>query len=125
MRMGTWRECLGRIQLNSPCSSKASTTVAKQKVWKLVEDEIAGIPILVYHDPENYASSVYRRTVGDSVLVFGEGVKGAMARDIGGSVWNLLTGAGSEGRSLVPVPHLNIYWYAWADFYPDAELYKH
>ncbi len=98
---------------------------AKQKVWKLVEDEIAGIPILVYHDPENYASSVYKRTVGDSVLVFGEGVKGAMARDIGGSVWNLLTGAGSEGRSLVPVPHLNIYWYAWADFYPDAELYKH
>jgi hypothetical protein len=96
----------------------------KQKeVWKLVEDEIGGVPILVYHDPDNFTSAVYRRTLGKKVLTFPPTAQGYLARDSEGNVWNLLTGSGADAQQLEPVPHLNIYWFAWTDFYPDAALF--
>jgi hypothetical protein len=35
-----------------------------------------------------------------------------------------LTGEGPDGYMLTPIPHMAIYWFAWADFYPETLLYE-
>ena len=44
--------------------------------------------------------------------------------DLAGNQWNLITGAGPDGRVLKPLPHTSAYWFAWADIYPDTALYQ-
>lgn len=91
--------------------------------WKLVSDTVGGTPIVVYHDPDNFTTSVYDRTVGDAVLSFASTAEGILAADTEGRRWNMLTGTGPDGARLTPIPHLNVYWFAWVDFYPNAALY--
>ena len=92
--------------------------------WRLIQDRIGDVPLLVYHDPDNFTSAVYHRVVDDLVIDFEGQEEGIWARDSDGNSWNLLTGNGPGGKKLKPIPHLNVYWFAWADFYPRATLYK-
>jgi len=91
--------------------------------WRLIQDAIGEVPVVVYHDPGNFSSTVYRRKVGENVIRFAGPAEGVMAIDTDRRSWNLLTGIGSDGAILEAVPHLNIYWFAWIDFYPEAILY--
>ena len=96
----------------------------KKDQWKLVRDEIDGTPVVVFHDPDLYATEVYSRKLSDgTVLEFAETVERFWAQDAEGRKWNLLTGQGPDGLNLSAVPHMGIYWFAWADFYPDTELF--
>ena len=95
----------------------------RKGAWHLVLDELEGVPLLVYHDPENFASAVYIRRDAERVLEFLPTVEGYFAEDADGVRWNLLNGTGPEGKRMEPVPHLNVYWFAWVDFYPETELY--
>jgi hypothetical protein len=92
--------------------------------WKLIQDTIGETPVLVYHDPNNYTSAVYDRRIGEKTIQFKENTVGISAVDNSGQRWNMLTGTGPEDKSLRAIPHLNIYWFAWVDFYPTAELYQ-
>jgi hypothetical protein len=97
----------------------------KKGEWRLVQDQIGDVPVLVFHDPENYATAVYDRRLEDgSVLEFTENAQGYRAADATGGQWNLLTGEGSEDKTLTPLPHVGIYWFAWTDFYPETLLHK-
>ena len=49
---------------------------------------------------------------------------GMNASDTEGRSWSLITGRGPDNTLLEAVPHLNIYWFAWVDFYPEATLYE-
>ncbi len=43
-----------------------------------------------------------------------------------GNIWNVFgeaTSGPDEGAKLEPLLAFNAYWFAWADFYPDAEIY--
>lgn len=114
---------LGDHQKAYPLERKGWKTDKKGK-WRVIEDNIGEIPLVVYHDPDHFISSVFRRTVGDKVIKFSGIAEGIIATDTEGRSWNLVTGRGSDGAELEAVPHLNIYWFAWVDFYPDATLYE-
>ncbi|MGI9647583.1 MAG: DUF3179 domain-containing protein [Acidimicrobiia bacterium] len=68
----------------------------------------------------------FNRAVGDQVLTFTAVGDGAFVDDETGSVWDLngtaLTGP-LAGTQLEPVVHGNEFWFAWAAFNPEAEVY--
>ncbi len=115
---------VGSQQTAYPLKKKFWKTKKKGE-WRLVQDQIGDTPVLVFHDPENYASAVYDRRLEDGiVLEFAENAQGYRAADTTGGQWNLLTGEGSEDKMLTPLPHVGVYWFAWTDFYPEALLYE-
>lgn len=114
---------LERQQKAYPIRKKLWKTETKG-TWRLIQDRVGDVPLVVYHDPDNFTSAVYKRTVDDHVINFEPQAEGFWARDSDGNRWNLLTGAGPDGKKLEPIPHLNVYWFAWADFYPHATLYE-
>ena len=114
---------LGDKQKAYPLKRKGWKTEEKGK-WRVVEDNIGKIPVVVYHDPDHFTSSVFKRKVGEKVIRFSGVAEGMIANDTDGRSWNLVTGRGSDGTELEAVPHLNIYWFAWVDFYPGATLYE-
>jgi len=97
----------------------------KQKnTWNLVQDVISETPVVVYHNPDQYATGVWKRTLTDGkVLELAKVTDGHYAKDAEGGEWNLLTGKGPGDQQLESLPHMNIYWFAWADFYPETELH--
>lgn len=52
---------------------------------------------------------------------------GAFVDEETGSIWNLLGQATSgdlAGESLTPLTHSDHFWFSWAAFYPDTEIYE-
>lgn len=97
----------------------------KKNVWNLIQDNISDTQVVIYHNPDQYATGVWDRTLADGkVLEFAPITEGHYAKDNEGGEWNLLTGQGPDNQQLKSLPHMNIYWFAWADFYPKTELYS-
>lgn len=118
----------------------------------LINDEVDGVPLLIFHDKDSFATAVFARTVGDTVLTFevpkdarlqttsiGKVKKdarsetalaamdnrGYFARDNSGTQWNLITGKATVGeRKLMRLPAVNIYWFAWARYHPETSIYR-
>jgi hypothetical protein len=93
-----------------------------------VNDTLAGVPVVVARSEAAGASAVYGRELSGKVLEFEPRLVGGMLRDrTTGTTWNLLTGLGQggplAGKRLTAVPFVNVYWFAWADYYPDTEIY--
>jgi hypothetical protein len=89
-----------------------------------LQDDVADTPVLVFHDRETLASAVYvRRAEDGTVLTFPHPPQGHHITDGAGRTWNLLTGRGEGGAQLRQLPHVNAYWFAWADFHPDTDLF--
>lgn len=106
-----------------------------------IDDAVASTPVVVFYDqavtgignsanllaaPEVGASAVYRRSVNGRVLTF-TAIDSAQFRDNEtGSIWDF-TGRAVQGpmtgNQLVPIRHLDTYWYAWAAFYPGTSLF--
>ena len=62
---------------------------------RLIQDMIADIPILTYHDPRSYFTAVFDlRDAAGSSCEFSEPPEGKMSLDTDGVSWNLLTGQG-------------------------------
>lgn len=95
----------------------------KQSI-QLIQDDINGIPIVVYFDANTHATAVYDRRHNGQTLTFSSLIKNHMARDTHAQQWNMLTGQGPRNQSLVAIPHLRAYWFAWVDFYPQTHLYE-
>jgi len=96
---------------------------------KIITDRVAGKNLVVYRDPESEASAVFERQVEGQVLSFTPGPMWTLLEDsTTGSTWDIVTGtavAGPlEGKRLHRVPHHNIYWFAWVDFYPHTTLFQ-
>lgn len=94
----------------------------------IVNDHVAGQDLLIYREPESEASAVYVRQVDGKSLNFEPGKTWTLIEDTATrSKWNIVTGqavAGPlSGKRLQRIPHYNIYWFAWVDFYPNTSLY--
>ena len=84
------------------------------------------IPIVIFYDPDRYASGVYDLRVGEQTPITLENTtEGFLATDEKGGKWNMLTGAGPKRQQLQTIPHMQIYWFAWSDFYPETLLFEH
>lgn len=92
----------------------------------IIHDDIGNVPVLVFHDQNSGATTVYERTLDGLPLVF-EWSEGYFAVDSSETVWNLVTGFATEGKykgkQLERLPSINLYWFAWARFHPDTTIY--
>lgn len=97
--------------------------------FDLLQDEVAGRPIVVVADPEqNVSGRIFLRSDGESVLTF-QHAGGRLSRVVDeqtGTIWNLLEGVAVEGplsgHRLETIPSVPAYWFAWAAFYPGSQL---
>ena len=92
----------------------------------ILNDEIDGAPVLVFHDPQSSATAVFKRPLDGKPLTF-ESDKSYFAKDTTGTRWNLITGVASEGKfkgnTLERLPSFNVYWFAWARYHPETTIY--
>ncbi len=100
-----------------------------------VNIEINGEPTVVYYDSQTNTALAYSRSVGDEVLEFSvltEGevdgvVKRWLVDEATGSKWLPLNGQAwdgdYQGTRLEPAHAVNVFWFAWSDFYPETEIY--
>lgn len=86
-----------------------------------LNDNVGGVPLLIFHDKDSFATAVFARSLGDTVLTF-ESQNGYFVEDDTGTLWNLVTGE-SEGARLKRLPAVNIYWFAWARYHPETSIY--
>ena len=70
-------------------------------------------------------TGVYLREVNGQVLRFDAGVDGLFIDQQTSTTWDILGKALSgplEGTQLVPLPHHDTFWFAWAAFVPEISL---
>ncbi len=92
----------------------------------VVNDTLGSVPLLIFHDKTSFATTVYKRVVEGQPLTF-KHEDDYFAQDDSGTQWNLITGAATSGTyngtRLERVPAVNIYWFAWARYYPQTTIY--
>ena len=93
----------------------------------LIHDTINGVPLLIFHDKDLFATAVFNRTVDGKVENFIP--KGDyIVEDRPGRGWNLVTGKPKSSKQTVMrlerIPAVNIYWFAWARYYPKTTIYR-
>ncbi len=101
-----------------PLTQFAKTTI--------LNDKVNGVPLLIFHDKESFATSVFKRIVDNKVIIF-TSTEGHFATDNSKSEWNLITGTATsgkhKGKHLQRLPAVNIYWFAWARYYPETTIF--
>jgi len=93
----------------------------------LINDTLSGVPLLIFHDKDSFATAVFKRTVGDSARTFTP-QDSYFTRDNSGTRWNLITGEATAGKHkgarLERLPAVTIYWFAWARYHPETTIYR-
>lgn len=98
----------------------------------VVNDTVAGTPVVVVFQERNATGLVFSRRVGERVLTFmpvksGAGEPLTMRDEQTGSVWSGVEGValegGLKGRRLEPIPTTYAFWFAWKDYYPETSVY--
>ena len=93
----------------------------------ILNDTLGEVSLLVFHDRISFATAVFRRNVAGKVRTFS--LKDShFAEDNTGTGWNLITGEAVSGKDrgarLERLPAINIYWFAWARYYPETSIYR-
>ncbi len=71
--------------------------------------------------------AVYDRQVGDQLLTFSPNEDGSFSDAETGSTWDILGEAVAgplAGEKLTAILHFDHFWFAWAAFFPETELYS-
>jgi len=94
----------------------------------LINDRVGSTPVLLVHAAASETTTAFSRTLGARTLTFkASGAAGVLADNETGSQWNTYgecTSGSLRGQKLqriVPQPGL---WFAWAEFYPDTQVYS-
>lgn len=82
---------------------------------------------LVYRDPATHTTSAFAAHTAQGRVSFAPGFNaGVRPTDLTESRWDLVHGVALDGprtgQQLRRIPHLNVYWFAWADYHPRTEL---
>ena len=90
----------------------------------VVNDSLAGLPLLIYYDAESSTLTAFERRIGDTELTFRK-VQDGLTDDRTGSVWDPVTGRAVRGalagRRLNPVSGVISHLRAWRTFHPESE----
>ena len=119
------KELVVGVRINESYCAYPFTAFKKQSI---INDEVADVPVLTFHDLKSNATAVFRRTVKGQTLTF-EQARGYIVKDVTTeTTWNLITGMATEGKlkghTLERLPAMNIYWFAWARYHPETTVYK-
>ncbi len=97
---------------------------------RVVNDEAAGQKTVVYYQTESSTALAYGREVDGQELTFRLESSGGQEWLVDletGTRWLPFTGQAVEGPLLgssLPRRHaVNVFWFAWTDFYPETELF--
>lgn len=85
----------------------------------VVNDIVAGTSTVV-----TYWRGAVQAFLADRQTFSLESATNASMRDEAGGLWNMVTGEGPEGATLVPVKALPLYWFSWLDQRPNTEVYR-
>ena len=93
----------------------------------VINDMLGEVPLLIFHDKESFATAVFKRNVRKDLRTFSPQERYFVA-DNTGTRWNLITGATISGKDITArlkrLPAVNIYWFAWARYYPETTIYS-
>ncbi len=108
----------------------------------VVHDSFGGVELAIFHKAGLASAldssvisqgrdigtvAVYDRRVGDQLLTFSPGEDGSFSDAETGSTWDILGEAVAgplAGEKLTPILHFDHFWFAWAAFFPETELYS-
>ncbi len=97
---------------------------------RVVNDVVTGKPALVYFDPQTGTALAFHRVVDGRELSFDllEDEDGTyVVDDQTGTRWAPYTGQALQGelagRAMQRVHSVNVFWFAWTDFFPETEIY--
>ncbi|MFQ5962755.1 MAG: DUF3179 domain-containing protein [Candidatus Scalinduaceae bacterium] len=96
---------------------------------KIVTDKFQGEDLLIYRNNETNNIMVYDRHVDEYIIDFEENSSQNFATDkTTKTTWDLENGIGIKGNMkgirLQRVSFMAIYWFVWADYYPDTEIFN-
>jgi hypothetical protein len=82
---------------------------------------------LIYRDPASHTTAAFATQASDGRVEFAPGFNpGLRPADMTESRWDLERGIALDGpragQQLRRIAHLNVYWFAWADYHPRTEL---
>ena len=93
----------------------------------VINDTLGEVPLLIFHDKASFATAVFKRNVEKDVRTFNP-QDGHFVEDNTGTHWNTVTGEATSGKEkgtrLERLPAVNIYWFAWARYYPQTTIYS-
>jgi len=94
----------------------------------VVNADLHGAPLVVARSKDAGLSVAYSRKVKGRTLEFEPRLIDGRLRDkTTGTLWNLVHGVGVSGpltdAKLESVPFVNVYWFAWADYYRQTEVF--
>lgn len=108
--------------------------VAKAYDWndlvrkQIIEDSLAGTPLLVALEADSASFHVWSRKVNGSILHFERGTApGTMTDAATHSIWNMngvCTDGALKGAQLVRLPAYQEFWHSWRQFHPGTIQYK-
>jgi hypothetical protein len=113
------------VRLGGEVKAYSFTALARDRV---VNDTVGGVPLVVVFDGLTFSGAVYRRDPGGKLLTFAPGpMPLSMLDNETESTWDGLSGKATTGTDagmeLEQVPITYSFWFGWADFYPNTEVY--
>ncbi len=95
----------------------------------IVNDFVGPYPVTLYVDPETRNAHAYFRQAGDRVMALALDKAGQNLVDSEtGAAWNIARGLAqndaAQDETLLMVPYLSSFDWAWSDFHPDSEFYR-
>jgi hypothetical protein len=123
-RLGAKQKVLG-VRLDGHVKAYSLNALAKDRV---VNDIVGDVPLVVVFDGNTESGAVFRRDPNGRTLTFRAGSKPLELVDVEtGSTWDGLIGRATagplSGTVLEQVPITFGFWFAWADFYPETDLF--
>ncbi|MEZ3143851.1 DUF3179 domain-containing protein [Halobaculum sp. MBLA0143] len=114
------------LGIASDGTARAYSLEAVRAAGGVVEDTVAGTPVVVATGADGTTLHGWRRTVDGRTLSFSATGDGRLAA--GDSVWRAATGTAVsgpfEGTRLAPATDTGqLFWFAWAEFHPETTVY--
>lgn len=114
------KEVVAGIELGGAARAYPLSMLARDG---LVNDEVGGVPVAVVYDAEADRIRAYRRDGGSEPVALDRSGSTLVSVD-GGQAWEL-TGASVDGSTpLEAIPVSREWWFAWAEFHPETEVYR-
>ncbi len=92
----------------------------------IITDEFQGMKLLVYRNKDTGIIHVYDRQI-DEVVIDYKWNNNGMTDSITNTTWDLENGIGikgsKKGETLRTINFLSVYWFVWADYFHDTEVY--
>jgi len=115
------------IEVNGMHKAYPLASLRKQPV---LNDQVGTSSIVVVHNEPSETTTVFSRDVNGRMLVFHEakpGVVDTLIDDQTHSRWTPYgecTAGKMKGKKLDTIVPLPSFWFAWAEFYPDTQIYS-